>query len=204
MHTDADRIIDLYERHAAAYIADRGHEITVEGGWLARFAGLVRAGGDVLDIGCGSGEPIARHLIEHGFAITGVDASKALIARCRARFPEAIWHVADMRALALGQTFDGLLAWDSLFHLTYDDQRRMFDVFARHAADGAILMFTSGPAHGESIGSYRGEPLYHASLAPDEYRALLAAHGFTVVAGVLDDQACGGHSVWLARHRTAV
>jgi hypothetical protein len=27
------------------------------------------------------------------------------------------------------------------------------------------LMFTSGPAYGEAIGTYRGEPLYHGSLA---------------------------------------
>ncbi len=74
------------------------------------------------------------------------------------------------------------MAWDSFFHLGFDDQRRMFAVFRAHAAPGAPLLFTSGPRHGEAIGRFRGEPLYHASLAPDEYRALLAANGFAVVA----------------------
>ena len=60
-------------------------------------------------------------------------------------------------------------------------------------------MFTSGPRHGEAIGQLRGEPLYHASLAPEEYRTLLAAHGFAVVAERMEDPGCGGHSVWLAR-----
>jgi hypothetical protein len=36
-------------------------------------------------------------------------------------------------------------------------------VFRRHAAPKAALMFTSGPAAGEAIGAYRGEPLYHAA-----------------------------------------
>ena len=60
-------------------------------------------------------------------------------------------------------------------------------------------MFTSGPAHGEAIGSYRGEPLYHASLDAAEYRALFSANGFDVVAHVVEDPDCGGHTVWLAQ-----
>ena len=75
----------------------------------------------------------------------------------------------------------------------------MFAVFRDHAASRAALMFTSGPALGEAIGEFEGEPLYHASLDPDEYRALLMAHGFAVVSHVADDPACNGHTVWLAQ-----
>ena len=60
-------------------------------------------------------------------------------------------------------------------------------------------MFTSGPRRGEAIGSYKGEPLFHASLDPEEYRALLDEHGFEVVTHVADDPECGGHTIWLAR-----
>lgn len=63
------------------------------------------------------------------------------------------------------------------------------------------LMFTSGPAQGEAIGELRGETLYHASLAPDEYRALLAANDFDVVDQKSDDPDCGGHTIWLARRK---
>jgi hypothetical protein len=75
----------------------------------------------------------------------------------------------------------------------------MFSVFRRHAAPGTTLMFTSGTSHGESIGSYRGEPLYHASLDTEEYRALLNSSGFRVVAHVADDPDCGGHTIWLTQ-----
>ena len=104
-----------------------------------------------------------------------------------------------MRDLALQKAFDGLLAWDSFFHLTDDDQRRMFPISKRHALPRAALMFTSGTSHGEAIGSYRGERLYHASLAHEEYRALLTTNGFRVVAHVAEDPDCGGHTVWLAQ-----
>ncbi len=45
----------------------------------------------------------------------------------------------------------------------------MFPVFAAHAHQDTVLMFNTGPAFGEAIGSYRGDPLYHASLDPAEY-----------------------------------
>jgi hypothetical protein len=91
------------------------------------------------------------------------------------------------------------MAWDSFFHLGFDDQRRMFPLFRRHASPGAALLFTSGPAYGEALGSFGGEVLYHASLDAAEYRALLDANGFDVVDHRIEDPDCGGHTVWLAR-----
>jgi SAM-dependent methyltransferase len=199
MKSDADKIIDLYDRHAHDYVADRRHGSGNETAWLDRFAALLKRGSSVLDIGCGSGAPMAEYLVNQGFAVDGIDSSPTLIALCRERLPQRSWRVADMRGLALERTFDGLLAWDSFFHLSHDDQRRMFPIFKQHASSRAALMFTSGPSHGEAVGSYRGEPLYHASLAPEEYRALLKANGFLVVDHIVEDPDCGGHTVWLAQ-----
>jgi len=195
----SEHVIALYERHARAWDADRGRRLGPERPWLDRFASCLPPGAPVLDIGCGSAEPIAKHLIGRGFDVSGVDASPAMVSMCRERFPGREWAVADMRTLALGRAFQGLVAWDSFFHLAHDDQRRMFPVFRAHAAPGAALLFTSGPSHGEAIGAYGGEPLYHASLAGAEYRSLLLSNGFDVVAHGTDDPDHGGHTVWLAR-----
>ena len=130
-----------------------------------------------------------------------MDSSPELIALCTASFPDLAWQVADMRTLSLARRFDGILAWDSFFHLCPDDQRRTFPIFRHHAAARAALMFTSGPAHGEAIGSYRGEPLYHASLDAAEYRTLLSANGFEVMAHMVEDPTCGHHTIWLAKLR---
>jgi SAM-dependent methyltransferase len=159
-----DRIVDHYERHAADWDADRRRgiprdSIPIEKPWLDRFAALLPAGGAVLDLGCGGGIRIAQYLIGRGFRWTGVDSSPSLIALCRTRFPHAEWRVADMRGLALAGVYDGIIAWDSFFHLSHDDQRRMFAIFDRYAAPQAVTLFTSGTDHGEAIGSYRGEPL---------------------------------------------
>jgi hypothetical protein len=77
------------------------------------------------------------------------------------------------------------------------DADKIIDLY--DASPGAALMFTSGVSHGEAIGSYRGEPLYHASLAPEEYRALLKSTGFRVVAHIVEDPNCDRRTIWLAQ-----
>jgi SAM-dependent methyltransferase len=200
MRESADRIIDHYERHAHAWDSDRRNADWSDKSWHDRFIATLPRAASILDLGCGSGSPVAQHMVECGLRVTGVDSSPTLISFCRQRLPDQEWLVEDMRLLQLSRRFNGVLAWDSFFHLGPDDQRRMFNVFARHAAPSAVLMFNSGPAHGEAIGEYRGDPVYHASLSADEYRDLLRGIGFEVIAHAVEDwRTGGGRTVWIAQ-----
>ena len=114
MNSEADNITALYERHAKDWDTDRGTNL-LEMSWLDRFLKRLPRAGSILDIGCGSGRPISRYLIEQGFEVTGVDSSPTLIDICRGRFPIQRWIVADMRDLCLNTRFDGIIAWDSFF-----------------------------------------------------------------------------------------
>jgi len=201
MNSLSNLIIGHYERHAAAWDKDRGASVWNDKPWHDRFLALLPKYAEVLDLGCGSGSPVGRHLAAHGCKITGIDSSPTMISLCQNRLPDHTWIVGDMRRLSLAQSFQGILAWDSFFHLNHDDQRSMFGVFAAHAASGAVLMFNTGPRHGEAIGAYRGDPLYHASLDPTEYTGLLAGIGFEIIAHVAEDEQAGGRTVWLARAR---
>jgi len=167
----------------------------------AALAGLPPAAA-VLDLGCGTGEPLAGYCIRAGHPVVGIDGSARMISLCRERFPDMTWIVGDMRRLALGRAFGAILAWDSFFHLAYDEQRAMFAVFAAHAAPGGLLLFTSGPGHGEAIGVMNGVAFAHYSLVAAEYRALLTDNGFAVLRHTIEDPGCGGHTVWLARKET--
>ncbi|MDA8480319.1 class I SAM-dependent methyltransferase [Citrobacter sp. Awk 4] len=196
----AKNILSIYRRHADAYASQRSRTL-FEKRWLDKFIAVIGGKGSILDIGCGNGQPIADYFIQQGFQLTGVDGSAAMLARARASFPYQRWLEQDMRELTLNETFDGLIAWDSFFHLTQQDQQKMFPIFAQLSHPGSALMFTSGPANGIAMGQFEGEPLFHASLAPQEYRALLSANGFEVVEMMMEDPHCTGHTIWLAKKR---
>lgn len=197
-------VIPTYERIGAAWAQQRSSSL-MEKAWLDRMlataprnTGAVR----VLDLGCGAGRPIGSYLAERGARLTGVDATAVMTGLYPQVVPGAEAIQADMRGLMLDREFDAILAWDSFFHLSADDQRAMFPTFAAHAAPRAALMFTSGHMAGEAIGDVAGEPIYHASLAPDEYRDLLADNGFKVLHYTPEDPTCGGHTIWLAQHKS--
>lgn len=192
-----ERIVDFYERRAREFDRDRSRSLH-ERAWLDRFVALLTPAATVLDVGCGMAEPMARYLIESGFGVVGIDSSASMIDMSRGRFPHSEWLVMDMRQMRLGRRFGGVLAWDSFFHLSMDDQRAMFPIFAEHARRGAPLMFTGGPLAGEAIGCYGGESLCHASLDFEEYERLLTSNGFSVQSYTAEDPGCGGHTVWLA------
>lgn len=188
----------VYEAVAHQFDRDRSKAL-MEKPYLDQVLQRLGGGREILDLGCGSAEPIAKFFIDAGCRCTGVDAAGAMIALCRKRYPDQAWRVGDMRGLNLGRRFDAIIAWDSFFHLTADEQRAMFPVFAQHSAPGALLLFTAGPAAGVAMGEIYGHPLYHASLDSNEYAALLEAHGFKVLLHRVEDPACGKHTVWLAQ-----
>src|SRR5260221_2844094 len=137
--------------------------------------------GTVLDLGCGTGEPLAQFFIDKGFTVTGVDGSDQMISLCKTRFPTMRWLHSDMRQIQLHEKFDLLLAWDSLFHLNHNDQRAMFKVFQNHIKNNGVLIFTCDDKYGEVYGTMNGYEFYHASLDSQEYGDLLHHYGFKVL-----------------------
>lgn len=194
----AENIIEIYKKQARAWAELRG-EFLYEKAWLDRFLALIPAHAHILDLGCGSAKPIAAYLIEQANTVTGVDSSDVMIEMAQQNFPEHTWILADMRTVNLDRKFDAILAWDSFFHLTPQDQRDMFEIFNQYTKTGAALMFTSGPSQGEAVGEMFGDALYHASLASAEYHELFKKYNFEVIEMIAEDRDCAGHTVWLAK-----
>ena len=195
----SDANAEIYERRAAEWDRDRPASLHIEGRWLRRFAEELPAGGAVLDLGCGTGRPIAAWLREQGFAVTGLDLSKALIAMARTGYPDGDWRHGDMRALDLPERFDGIVAWDSFFHLTPEEQPPTLERLARHLKPGGVLLITVGPQAGEAMGTVGGEPVYHGSLSPAGYASALEAARLRMTAFIAEDHEADRHSVLMAR-----
>lgn len=194
-----DRIAELYQRHAHAFDAARRRSFP-ERVWLDRFAGHIPDGGEILDLGCGGGEPVARHLIDHGYRLTGVDIAPSMIRLARTRFHRHRWIEADMRRFgAESGAYDGIIAWSSLFHLEQEAQEKLIRRMAVWLKPGGVALFNTGPARGVAIGELEGDDLFHASLAPHEYRAVFMECRLSEIAHRIEDPDCGGMTVWLVR-----
>lgn len=188
----------VYERQATAYDELRSR-VLFEARWLARFTASLKPGDHVLDLGCGTGEPIARWFKAEGFAVTGVDFSEAMLTIARKRWPDGDWRQADMRDFELGQTFDGIIAWNSFFHLTAEEQEDCIARMSRHLPQGGMLMLTVGPGEGEAHGAVGTELVYHASLSPAGYATCLEANGLRMTGFLAKDPETESHSVLMAR-----
>src|SRR5262245_39277209 len=105
-----------YEGIASVYVAGRGTRPRVGD---AIGAATVRAwahafppGATVLDLGSGPGEPSTRILQKAGLATYAVDASSAMVAAFRERFPLVPIEQNTVEVSAFfDRTFDGVLAW---------------------------------------------------------------------------------------------
>lgn len=193
-----ERVYESYEKIVDWY-DDARTKTLMESEYLNLIVSSVAAGGSVLDLGCGTGEPIAQFFINKGFKVTGVDGSKKMIELCKKRFPSERWIVSDMREINLQQRFDVILAWHSFFHLDHNSQRKMFKRFDAHIKPGGILTFTSGKEEGEVWSDNGGQQLYHASLSTTEYENLLKAASFKVLIHKVHDPECGEATVWIAQ-----
>lgn len=190
-------------------IAERFDEARAAGefGWpfVERLLALAGAGLSgpprVLDAGCGAGRPILKRLAERGCAVTGIDASEKMCALARRHVPRARVLCADMLEVDLDETFDAVIAWDSLFHMPRERHAEAYARFAGWLRPGGGLLLSLGGCEGDIRGEMFGESFFYSALAPEATRVRLEGSGFTIEHWEMDDPTGGGHIVVLAMRR---
>jgi SAM-dependent methyltransferase len=110
----------------------------------------------VLDLGCGTGNPIARHIIDCGFRVVGVDQSTKLLEIARTVVPEAELIHADMVDIQFTETLAAAIAWDSVFHLPREAHTAVYRKLAGALDPGRRLLLSSGASGAESLDSSEG------------------------------------------------
>ena len=137
-----------YEAVAAEFLARRGNTATRHAAIGVRevraWADTVRAGGAVLDLGCGPGDPITRVLIDAGLEVYGVDASPSMVRAFRSRFPDTPVECNSVeRSTFFERVFDGVVIWGLIFLLEPSAQTELIAKVARALAHNGRLLFTA-------------------------------------------------------------
>lgn len=191
-------VFKVYDIIGESFFENRRQNL-MEEKYLELICSLIPKQGNILDLGCGSGKPIFEYFKNRGYQVVGVDASEKILSIARENFPEDEFFLMDMRQLKLEQKFNAIIAWHSFFHLEGKDQEKMFKIFQEQLKPNGVLMFTSGNELAEAWSENYGQDLYHASLSPEQYQELLAAHQFKLIQHSIEDPECGGATVWIAQ-----
>lgn len=163
-------------------------------------------GAKVLDLGCGTGEPVAKYLVERGFRVTGVDESAKMLKHARQTVPEAELIHADMVTVELTDTFDAAIAWDSMFHVERKHHAAIYRKVGNALRAGARLLLSVGgsaPAEDDSVEGFTsemfGQTFYYSGFAPEVTRQLIESSGFEIELWEVDDPSSRGHIAVIAR-----
>lgn len=149
---------------------------------IAEFARHIKSGGKILDIGCGTGYPIDSFLSAKGFKVLGIDISPEMIKKAESlKLDNADFQEANILNFQSQEKFDGIIAFDSLWHISLDEQYGLYKKLSALMNDGAYLLFTHGNRLGEVAGDMYGETFYYSALDTKEVHTLLSEAGLTVV-----------------------
>ncbi|MEU5163231.1 class I SAM-dependent methyltransferase [Streptomyces sp. NPDC020875] len=163
----------------------------------------IPAGGTVLDLGCGSGVPVARTLAAAGYRVVGVDISAVQIRRARERVPGAEFLHADATTVRFAPaSFDAVVSLYALIHIPLAEQPPLLRRAAEWLRPGGCFVATTG--HGEWTGTEEdwlgsGAPMWwsHADAATN--REWLEQAGLTVEQQEYVPEGDSGHTLFRAR-----
>jgi len=187
-----------YEAVADAFVAARSRS-TMGTAIISQWAASLPVGGTVLDIGCGSGEPVTAALLDVGLTVSAIDASPTLVATFRRQFPdvEIACEPAESSGL-FGRTFDGAVMIGLMFLLPEAAQRALIGRVAGVLRPDGRFLFTSprqACAWDDVLTGRRS-----SSLGAEEYGRILDEAGLQLIAEHVDE---GENHYFEARKRTA-
>lgn len=122
-------------------------------------------------------EGYSRLLLDAGFQVSGIDVSGALLDHARKRHPDSNFILVDICEWEPQKRYDFILAWDSIFHAPYSEQRRVVAKLCNALAKDGVILFTAGGVDGEITGQMQGRDFYYSSLAEEEYLNIMKENG---------------------------
>lgn len=185
-----------YDRVAREFSAARTTLLPQEQHYLEVLLEPLTTSGVILDLGCGTGQPIASTLVFWGNYIVGVDESSAMLARAQEQLPNEEWICARMQEIEFDRLFDAVVCWDSLFHLDRKEHAPVLKKIHRWLRPGGRLLVSSGGQVDEAQHSFTdrmfGQEFFYDSFSPEQMLTLLREIGFDILLAEMCNLPDGG------------
>lgn len=167
--------------------------------YLMAFLKLLPSKSSVLDIGCGSGTPIAGEVLKKGHLLTGIDISQTQVAHAKQKYPQGAFLLGDIAKLQAHQyEADGVIMLYSLFHVPRELHGGILKVVASFLPKGGPLFITMGDRDFEGMHEFYGVKMWSSHYGPAKNRALLQDAGFDIEMEKIDGSGAERHHMILA------
>ena len=133
----------------------------------------------ILDLGCGTGRPMAEYILSRGHYVTGVDQASKLLELALRRFPQGQWIESRIEDFLSTEHFAGVVCWDTLFHIERSLHGVVISRLAKMlCADGRLMLTLGGSDHPPFTDTMFGERFFYYSHPPEKAPSILSQLGF--------------------------
>lgn len=116
----SDLTADFYNALGADYEKAFGHNEGLAR-FIQKFLTFFKPSSKVLDMGCGTGSPVARKIAEQGHHVRGIDIASSMIELSRKAVPSGTFEVANMLEYTPKEPMDVILNVMSLFAFSREE-----------------------------------------------------------------------------------
>ncbi len=149
---------------------------------LAYFLQLLPSNAKVLDVGCGTGVPVAQFLVANGCNVIGIDISANMLELAKKQVPEAKFIEQDMiQSIFPNESFDGIISLYAIFHVPKEEHLSIFQNFYRILKKGGILHFCLSASANEGNDYMYETELFWSSYSPEKSISLVKQAGFEIL-----------------------
>lgn len=130
-----DRESPLYDEQGGVY-SNIAHKQ-----FLQEFLSLIPEHRSILDAPCGTGRYLP-FLLERGHSIVGIDQSKGMLERAKAKFPTVQFEKRGLQEMTYQAIFDGAICMDAIENVPPEDWLLVLGNFHRALKPNAVFYFT--------------------------------------------------------------
>jgi SAM-dependent methyltransferase len=197
-----DVLAHRYDAWSGAVMPD------VRAGWARKIDLVLDDGERVVELGCGTGEPVAKWIAAR-YAYTGVDASIGMLTEARRHVPYATFVHADMETATFEpESVGGVIAFYSIIHVPRELHAALFASIASWLRPGGIFVASlHSHDHADDFeADWLGAgPMRWTGFDRDTNLALIAAAGLDVEESEVIDQVepdgSSIHPLWLVARK---
>ena len=176
-----------YENIAEKFIKVRGQTLNgIGAGCVRLWVQSLPRNSSVLDLGCGSGIPLTKVIVDEGMQVYGIDASQSLVTEFQKNLPDIFIACEPVEeSTFFNQKFDAILAWGLLFLLPETVQMDVLHKVSNALEPGGKFLFTAPYQKAEWQDLLTGR--ISTSLGAKIYKKVLNECGVRVVEEFYDE-----------------